>query len=601
MIDTSQSNPPKAGLRQLLDAASPRRRAQLALVLVLTFVGAIAELVTVGAVIPMILVASEPTRTAAIPLLGGVLGWFSATLGVSPIHSAALLLTIAALAATALRIALNWVTQQFVFGLHQDLVLNVFGRVLRQPYAWYARQHSSVLLSAVEKIYLVAVGVVSPLVNAVSAAVMAMIVAAFLFVINPMAALIATAVVGTIYGLMTATTRNLTHRISDDAAKLRIDRIKTIQESLGGIRDIILDQTQPLFEAKMARMEDEFRRIGINSYLIALTPRLVVEGAVIILVAALALWFNAQPGGVMHALPVLGALALGAQRLLPMIQLVYYGYANYSLYRGSLGDVAELLELPLEPPNDRAPVLPGRRFDDRIELADVTFRYADRDALSGIQLVIRKGERIGLIGKTGSGKSTLVDLIMGLLSPTSGGVIVDGQPLSARNVAAWQAQISHVPQSIFLTDDTIAANIAFGQPHHAIDMAKVAAAAAQAGLGEYLDQLPSGLESIIGERGVRLSGGQRQRIGIARALYKDATVLVLDEATSALDDETEAAVMSAVEELGGELTIILIAHRLSTVAKCDRIYRLSGGRIVEQGSYDEVVNRLGGADAEASR
>ena len=382
--------------------------------LVLTFVGAIAELVTIGAVIPMILVASEPTRRAAIPVLGGVLVWFSATFGVSPILSAALLLTIAALAATALRIALNWMTQQFVFGLHQDLVLNVFGRVLRQPYAWYARQHSSVLLSAVEKVYLVAVGVVSPLVNAVSAAVMAMIVAAFLFVINPMAALIATAVVGTIYGLMTVTTRNLTLRISDDAARLRIDRIKTIQESLGGIRDIILDQTQPLFEAKMARMEDEFRRISINSNLIALTPRLVVEGAVIILVAALALWFNAQPGGVMHALPALGALALGAQRLLPMVQLVYYGYANYSLYRGSLADVAELLKLPLEPPDDRAPVLPGRRFDDRIELNDVTFRYADRDALSGIDIVIRKGGRIGLIGKTGSGKSTLVDLIMGL-------------------------------------------------------------------------------------------------------------------------------------------------------------------------------------------
>ena len=464
LIDASQLKPPKVVLRQLLDAASARRRAQLALVLILTFVGAIAELVTIGAVIPMILVASEPTRTAAIPLLGGVLAWFSATLDVSQILSAALLLTIAALAATALRIALNWVTQQFVFGLHQDLVLNVFGRVLRQPYAWYARQHSSVLLSAVEKVQLVASGVVSPLVSAVSAAVMATIVTIFLFIINPMAALIATAVVGTIYGIMAVVTRRLSDQNSARGAKLRIERIKTLQESLGGIRDIILDQTQPLFEAKMARMEDEFRRLNIQYNLIGHTPRLVVEGAVIMLVAALALWFNVQPGGVLHALPVLGALALGAQRLLPMVQLVYYGYANYSIHRGSLADVAELLALPLELTDDRATDLPVRRFDDRIELCDVTFRYAARDALSGIHLVIRKGERIGLIGKTGSGKSTLVDLIMGLLGPTSGSVIVDGQPLSARNVAGWQTQIAHVPQAIFLTDDTIAATSPSASP-----------------------------------------------------------------------------------------------------------------------------------------
>ena len=418
----------------------------------------------------------------------------------------------------------------------------------------------------------------------------------FLFIINPMAALIAMTVVGTIYGLITVLTRGLSRRISVGGARVRLERVKTLQESLGGIRDIILDQTHPLFEAKMARMEEEYRRLNVNSNLVAITPRLVVEGAVIILVAALALWFNAQPGGVMHALPVLGALALGAQRLLPMIQLVYQGYANYSLHRGSLDDVAELLNLPAQPVDDRATEVTARRFNDSIALNDVTFRYATRDALSGVQLVIRKGERIGIIGKTGSGKSTLVDLIMGLLSPTSGTVTIDGQPLTAFNVAGWQAQIAHVPQSIFLTDDTIAANIAFGRPDHEVDMTRVADAAVNAGLGEYLDQLPEGLAAMIGERGVRLSGGQRQRIGIARALYKNATVLVLDEATSALDDETEAAVMSAVEELGKELTIILIAHRLSTVANCDRIYRLSGGRIVEQGDYDEVVKRRAGAD-----
>jgi ATP-binding cassette, subfamily B, bacterial PglK len=582
----------RIGIRALFAAADGQRKSQLASVLLLTLVGACAELFTIGAVVPLIVIASDPGRADQIPLLGRLLQQIEWGLQLTPIVAAALLLALGAIAATLVRITLNWATNLFVYGFHQDLVLAIFGRVLSQPYEWHARQHSSTLLAAVEKAYLVAVGIVSPLINAATSAVMALIIALFLFVINPVAALIATAVVGAIYLTMTLTMRRVTHRISIAEAKIRSVRIKTLQDALGGIRDIILDKTQDLFLGRMASLERDYRGMLIKVNLIGTSPRLVVEGAVIGLVAALALWFDARPGGVIQALPVLGALALGAQRLLPMVQLVYFGYANFSLHRNSLNDIVELLNLPEEPDKTLYRIARPVPFRDRLELRKVGFRYEEgRSALSDASLVIHKGQRIGIIGKTGSGKSTLVDILMGLLRESEGQILIDGKPLLPDDVPNWMAQIAHVPQTIFLTDDTIAANIAFGLPDKNVDHVRVEDAACKAGLGDFITQLPDGLATRVGERGIGLSGGQRQRIGIARALYRNASFLVLDEATSALDEETEADVMSAVEGLGNDITVVMIAHRISTLADCDAIYRLSNGTVVEQGSYDHFANR----------
>ena len=213
------------------------------------------------------------------------------------------------------------------------------------------------------------------------------------------------------------------------------------------------------------------------------------------------------------------------------------------------------------------------------------------NVLSNINLTIAKGERVGFIGNTGSGKSTLVDVIMGLLPPTDGDLVIDGEVVSYEQIGNWKAQIAHVPQAIFLSDDSIAANIAFGVPDAKQDPQRVRSAAYEAGLSEFVVDLPDGLATNVGERGIRLSGGQRQRIGIARALYKRATVLVLDGATSALDDETEAGVMRSVARLDKDLTVILVSHRLSTLANCDRVYKLTGGRIVDQGSFVEVTGK----------
>jgi ATP-binding cassette subfamily B protein len=226
----------------------------------------------------------------------------------------------------------------------------------------------------------------------------------------------------------------------------------------------------------------------------------------------------------------------------------------------------------------------------QIDVEGLWFGYSDdEEVLKDINLTIRPGERVAFIGKTGSGKSTLTDVLMGLLTPSRGRILLNGEALDDGNIAEWQRRIAHVPQAIFLSDDSIAANIAFGSNRHEIDMERVRRAAERADIADFVERLPEGFETTVGERGIRLSGGQRQRIGIARALYKNASVLVLDEATSALDASTEAAVMEAVSGLDRELTVILIAHRLTTVAVCDTIYRLESGRIVQSGSYQEVV------------
>jgi ABC-type multidrug transport system fused ATPase/permease subunit len=298
-----------------------------------------------------------------------------------------------------------------------------------------------------------------------------------------------------------------------------------------------------------------------------------------VIIAALAYFLITRSNNAGQVLPMLGTFVLGAQRLLPSMQIVY---GNWALILSNLAGaevVLQALEAPLGPEWNQPS---GKRlpFDRMIVFRDVSFRYAGEQPpiLDRFNLTISKGSKVGFVGKTGSGKSTTVDLLMGLLEPSSGAIEIDGQALDGSTRRAWQKQIAHVPQSIFLADASIGDNIAFGIDPVTIDHDRVRNAAQQAALTDFIESLPQGYETRVGERGVRLSGGQRQRIGIARALYKQASVLVFDEATSALDMETETAVMEAVRELPAGLTVLIIAHRLTTVENCDEIVTLENGR-----------------------
>jgi ABC-type multidrug transport system fused ATPase/permease subunit len=414
-------------------------------------------------------------------------------------------------------------------------------------------------------------------------------ITATLFAIDSLVATIAIVGFGGCYGLITAMTRRRLRRASQRIAYEHTQVIKALQEALGGIRDVLLDGTQPVYCAIYRKADRGLRLAQGDVAFIGGSPRFVMEAIGMVLIAALAYGVSRRAGGVAGALPTLGALALGAQRVLPLLQQAYTAWVNIVGSQASLKKVLELLDQPIAP-ELLSPAPKPLAFSRDIRFSNVRFRYTPDGpwVLDDFNLTILKGARIGLVGSTGTGKSTALDLLMGLLMPTQGELLVDGEPIAGERIRAWQNTIAHVPQSIFLADASLSENIAFGVPQNAIDLDRVKQAARRAQIAEFIESGREGYDARVGERGIRLSGGQRQRIGIARALYKQASVLVFDEATSALDNATEQAVMDAIELLDRDLTILLIAHRLSTVRRCDCIVELGGGRVVAQGTYEHL-------------
>jgi len=366
--------------------------------------------------------------------------------------------------------------------------------------------------------------------------------------------------------------------------------MKILQEALGGIRDIIINGNQQFYRSIFWRADLVFRKSLGNTLFITNSPRYFMETFGVLLIVLLAYILSTQgEKSFADGIPVLGALALGAQRLLPVMQLLYNSWGNIKGTHFVLKEVLGFLNL-----NDTktmSVINDDCTFEKNIRLKDVSFGYDENSlpAINNINLDIKKGDCIGIIGKTGSGKSTLIDIMMGLLDPTHGTLEVDESVITSSNRRAWQSRIAHVPQNIYLSDSTIEENIAFGIPVEEIDSSLVRRAAISANIDSVVNEWPLKYKTILGERGIRLSGGQRQRIGIARALYKQADVLFLDEATSSVDTTTEASIMKAIEELSNDVTLIIIAHRITTLKNCSRIIELTNeGKIYEK-VYSDIA------------
>ncbi len=578
-------------LSQFCGHIPQRRRLQLILLLVLMLFAALAEVATLGAVLPFLALIADPDRLKNYGLFRDVLGF----LGWNDVNSVQLAVTmlfaVVAMTAGTIRVVLAWASNKFVFGLGHDLSVEVYRRTLYQPYGYHISNNTSEVVTAINKVQLVVGGLLLPLMQVTIAVTTSIFILGALVAIDPITALgCALGFSGVYVGIM-AVTRQQLRANSRLLARSLPERVKTVHEGLGGIRDVLLDHAQSVFADKFRTADAGFQHAQAMNAFIGAAPRFAIESVGMVLLAFFGLFIAGREGGLMAALPVLAALALGAQRLLPLIQQIYAGAVQITTYRDTLHDVMELLGLPISSEQLDARSTRPLPFAREIALAGVEFAYApDHPAVvRDIDLVIPKGARVGFIGKTGSGKSTLVDLIMGLLEPTEGTIRIDGLALNERMRLDWQKRIAHVPQAIFLSDTTIAENIAFGSAAKDIDIERMQEAARMAMIADFIATLPDGYNTRVGERGVRLSGGQRQRIGIARALYRRADVLVFDEATSALDNETEADVMRAIAGLRRDLTVLLIAHRLSTVAMCDLIVRMEDGRAVSVGSYNEVV------------
>jgi ATP-binding cassette, subfamily B, bacterial PglK len=568
-----------------------RRQRQFVLLMGLMLVSAFAEVVSLGAVLPFLGILVSPEHVFNHPIVADM----AHTWGITSADQLVLPLTIAfaaaALIAGAIRILLLWVSTRFAFASGADLSIEVYRRTLYQPYRVHVARNSSEVISGItNKINGVTFGVLLQLLILVSSTVLLVAIMLALIAIDPMVASVGAVGLGASYALITWMSRRRLHRNSQRIANEQTQIIKALQEGLGGIRDVLLDGTQLVYCDIYRQADLPLRWAQGSNVFIGGSPRPVMEALGMVLIAALAYALSRQVGGIATALPVLGALALGAQRLLPALQQIYSSWASIAGSHASLADTIELLDQPL-PPEILQPAPAPLLIQDAIRFDDVHFRYTCDGpwVLNGLNLAITKGARVGFVGSTGSGKSTTLDMLMGLLIPTEGELLVDCQPISGVRIRAWQQTIAHVPQNIYLADSTLAENIAFGVPPDTIDLDGVRQAARQAQIADFIESSPEGYQAYVGERGIRLSGGQRQRIGIARALYKQASVLVFDEATSALDNATEQSVMDAIEGLNRDLTILLIAHRLTTVQRCDTIVELEHGRVVAQGTYEQLL------------
>ena len=578
-------------LRDLLASLSKRRRLQLLLLLLLMLVGAFAELLSISALVPFLAILVDPGPALQKPLIAELVAF----LGLADIQAIRWFLTLlvagAAVTAGALRLVLTYAVAHFNFGIAHDLCSEIYRRTLYQPYSVHVARNSSEVIGSIGKVEAVA-GVVYQLLTAISALLMGLFILAALMLIDPWVASLSMVGFAVIYGTVSLVSRKRLAESSRISSKTFSARVQAMQEGLGGIRDVLLDHAQPVFSRRFAALDAAFRKTQASLHFIGPSPRFVVESVGMVLIALLAFTLTRAGGGISSAIPVLGALALGAQRLMPLVQQLYQGWVAVIGNRDVFADVLDLVWQPL--PDEIAARIEPLPFKGELRLQDVTFRYQPQlpDVLHGLNLVIPQGARIGLVGTTGSGKSTLMDLVMGLLLPSSGQLLVDGVPLSGQSQLAWQKNIAHVPQAIFLADATFAENIAFGVALAEIDLERVAQAAKRAQIADFIESTAEGYLSLVGERGARLSGGQRQRIGIARAFYRQANVLVFDEATSALDNSTEQSVMEAIRDLGRDITVLLIAHRISTLKDCDFICRLTRGQVDFTGSYGELVDLM---------
>jgi len=562
---------------------SRHRRIQMGQLLVLMLTSGVAELLSLGAVLPFLTVLNDPLvlwQQQSVQKVALRLGFTGATDLLLP---CTLLFSVAVVLSSLVRLGNLWLNGRFAASVGSDLSCEAYRRTLYQPYEVHLQKNSTSLIKAVStQITYTTIALNSFLKLVTSTTVSLSLLAGLLLIDAPIALTAATLFSGTYCIIAFISRRELRANSQKIADKTR-QQLKALQEGVGAVRDILLDGTQRNY-LKIYRDADIPQRklFAKNSFLGAF-PRYIVETIGMLAIALLGVFLVLQKGSSGEAIPILGALALGAQRLLPSLQQIYNGWATVKSYSAAMQDVLEMLNQPLTPQFEDVNAI---ELSESIQFKDVSFRYSSHlpDVLPGLDLTIRVGERIGIIGATGSGKSTMVDVLMGLLIPTSGKLIVDGQdvhdPANPERLFAWRAAIAHVPQSIYLADGSVLENIAFGTPPELIDLGRVRDAADQAQISNFIESSPDGYQTVVGERGIRLSGGQRQRIGIARALYKRAQVLILDEATSALDINTESELMTAVDKLSKKITIVMVAHRLSTIKYCDRVFRLENGDLM---------------------
>lgn len=589
MTNHSSRNPTIA--RKIWDLLTFAERRSVVVLLGLMFIGMVLETLGIGLVIPLTVLLTQRDFSVNYPALQTALQLLGNPSQHVLIASGMLILVGVYLIKALFLVFLAWRQARFAFGVQAQLSQRLFAIYLCQPYSFHLQRNSAQLIcNVINGVNAFTFSGILPGMILLAEIMVLIGLCSLLLVAEPLGALIAMSVLGAAAWGFHRFTRGRIVRWGEVRQHHEGLRFQHLQQGLGSAKDVKLLGREAEFLEQYRLHNAQSARVGLLQGILQQLPRLWLELLAVGGLATLVLSMLAQGRALEVVLPTLGLFAAAAFRLMPSANRVLGAVSSLRYVLPVITTLHEEFKLIVPDPAVQRNGVPAFRAE--VRLVDIRYTYSNAlaPALNGLSLSIQKGESVGLIGPSGSGKSTLVDIILGLLTPSDGQVAVDGKNIQA-NLRAWQDQIGYVPQSIYLTDDTLRRNVAFGLSNEQIDDAAVHRAIKSAQLEEFVSSLPNGLEARVGERGVRLSGGQRQRIGIARALYHDPGMLVLDEATSALDTVTERGVMQAVTSLRGSKTILIVAHRFSTVEHCDRLYRLEQGRVVEEGTPATLLSQ----------
>jgi ATP-binding cassette, subfamily B, bacterial PglK len=570
-------------LRNLYRLLSPRERKQVLLLVPLLALTALVEVAGIASITPFLAIVADPGAVERHDLLRRAyeFGGFADTRGFLVALGALMFVFI--LTSNALRALTTWAVLRFSWMRNHTIALRLLRSYLARPYSFFLERHSADLgKNLVTEVQQVVSGTLVPTMQASAKGVAALAILTLLLIVDPGLALLAASTLGGAFALIFIAVRRQQRRVGKERVAANQSRFQVLSEAFGGIKEVKLLGREETFLRRFTRPSHRFAATIANNALVSQLPRFALEalafGGIVIVVLYLL-----QAGRPFETiLPVLGLFAFAGYRLMPALQYIFMAVTNIRFNAAALDGL--LADLPSREQAERRqpPAEPPLPFRESIRLRGVTFQFATakEPLFENLDLEIQAGTSVAFVGETGSGKSTLADLILGLLTPDQGTIEIDGVPLTDENVRRWQRNIGYVPQMIFLSDESVARNIAFGLADDEIDMEAVVRAAKLACIHDFIvNELPKGYETVVGERGVRLSGGQRQRIGVARALYRDPAVLVLDEATSALDNETEAHILASIRSLADSKTILTIAHRISSIKDAELVLELEGGAI----------------------
>jgi ABC-type multidrug transport system fused ATPase/permease subunit len=581
-------------IRKMLDLLSEKEKVQLYLLLVALTAMALVEVAGIASILPFMAVVGNPDviqsnrwLMLAYSFLGfGSLQSFLFFLGLLVLG----LLILSNLSKTFI----TWLTLRYDNRLNYHMANRLLGSYLNRPYVFFLNRNTAEMgKNVLSEVRAVIAGVLSPGIQVISSGLVCLCILALLVAVDPWIALTILVVLGGTYALIYTSARRRLDTIGRQQLEANFLKYKVASEALSGIKDIKILGREHDFLARFSTHALRHAQNNVSAGLIAQLPRYALESIAFGGILLIVLYFLGFGRGLGNVVPVLALYAFAGYRLLPALQQIFSSFAQARSSRPTLDllhdDLVKSTQRKQEIAFSKSQTIKPLLFKQELAIRNLTFSYpgTQEPVLKGIDLTIHANTSVGFVGATGSGKTTTVDVILGLLQPSSGKLLVDSVELCQANLSSWQLNLGYVPQSIFLCDDTITRNIAFGVPDEEIDREAVVRAARIANLDSFVEnELENGFNTVIGERGVRLSGGQRQRIGIARALYRDPAVLILDEATSALDGVTEEAVMDALQKLSRKKTIIIIAHRLTTVKDCDVIFIMEHGKVVDQGTYD---------------